>query len=1128
MATPPVSSLTRQVVRNAECGVSWQGNSSGMESIYFYCHDSDIAWWWDKLTRRFGRVSVVKMNALMRTTSRLTTALAIILILAFPVSYLVLAYEFNRAEVETEGRLEVINIQKFVDQNPDSWQRESSQLKELLGEMTEASHDHFLVNHDNLLRIENLQGNVIAQNQENYQLPPSLFFDTQITHSVDLLSNGMVVGKFIISRKLDNLARNILLSGLLGVIFGGMALFIMREYPLWALRRVIEKLENEKERAEVTLHCIGDAVVTTNANGLIEYLNPIAEQMLGWNSAEVLGMPLTEVFKQVDEKSGEPLSDPVRQVIRENPIAPLEKHAILIKKDGQQISIKSSVMPIRNKAGEVIGVVLGLHDVTQARALGAAEEANTAKGNFLANISHEIRTPLNGVLGMLQLMNLTELNADQREYVGVAHRSGESLMALLNDLLDFSKIEAGRLELELIEFDPRQLVEDVVALQASLVRDKDLNVMCLIGTNVPERLRGDPTRLRQVLENLVSNAIKFTERGEVLIQVGLLVDAGSVLYEHHADVDLSREGYTLHFSVSDTGMGVAQSQLKNIFEPFTQSDSSITRKHGGTGLGLAICQRLVHAMGGTIGVTGRANGGSVFSFVVQMKAAEQHPDEMWRPHPGLAGKRVLIVEDNGSNRMLLEHYFSSWGVRHNSIMSDVLAVDLCLREAGVAQDLFDAVVLGHQVLTRTAGQEIIRRIYGDPVQWNVKLIALRPIMVDGANRSGPEFSVDDVPADSADGMAVATAANGWARIACYVPHAYIPSLVRMHELHDALVEVLQLLPNTLVGESSSVLRAVVEHAIPSHTKAALKNEAGLVHPLPPEKASVGQNTISTIGKILVAEDDKVSQLIAAEMLGKMGFSADVAGDGAQALAACKLQFYDLVLMDMMMPVMDGVESTRQIRAMEATVAGGLNASGNNIRKPTIIIAVTANAGDSDRLNYLEAGVNDVIPKPLQFELLKKILARWLVNFSGPVSLSTIHSTALATPDQSRQPGVVAMNRSELVQLRELLAENFENTVRVFIEDTANRIGVLRDAVTRDDRDVIMRQAHTIKGSCSNFGALELSALCELLQQQLLAAEATDIKRAVEHIVQAFARVKIELEEMLLATPNIGLNSPAVI
>ncbi len=941
----------------------------------------------------------------------------------------------------------------------------------------------------------------------------------------------------IISRKLDNLVRNTLLSGLLGMFFGGIALFVLRGYPLWALRRAIEKLENEKERAEVTLHCIGDAVMTTDADGLIEYLNPIAEQMLGWNNAEVFGLPLREVFKQVDEKSGEPLSDPVQQVIRENPSTPLEKYAVLTKNNGEQIPIKSSVMPIRNKAGEVIGVVLVLHDVTQARALGAAEEANMAKGDFLANISHEIRTPLNGVLGMLQLMNLTEMSAEQRQYVGVAHRSGESLMTLLNDLLDFSKIEVGRLELELIEFDPRQLVEDVVALQASLVRDKDLNVMCLIGTIVPERLRGDPTRLRQVLENLVSNAIKFTERGEVLVQVGLLVDAGSVLYEHHADVDLHKAGYTLHFSISDTGIGLVQSQLKNIFEPFTQGDSSITRKYGGTGLGLAICQRLVHAMGGTIGVTGRANGGSVFSFIVQMQAAGQHADEMWRPHPELAGKNILIIEDNGSNRMLLEHYFSSWGVRHTSIMSDAHAVELCLREACVAQNLFDVVVLGSQVLTRIAGQEIVRRIYDDPVQQNVKLIALKPILVEGVNRRRPEVSVDEAPDDSAAGMTVATAAIEQAKIANYVPHAYIPSLVRMHELHDALVEVLHLLPITQVhlpstGELQPGLQAVLEHTIPPHTKVSLENKVGLVHQLPQENVSTEQNTISTIGKILVVEDDKVSQLIVVEMLSKMGFSTDVAGDGAQALAACKLQFYDLVLMDMMMPVMDGAESTRQIRAMEATSASELNATGNNIHKPTIIIAVTANARDSDRLNCLEAGMNDVIPKPLQFGLLKKMLARWLVNFPEHSPLGVVHSTASATPYtyKSQQLGLEVINRDELVQLRELMGKNFENTVRVFIEDTANRVAVLHDAVTRDDRDAILHQVHAIKGSCSNFGALELTALCELLQQQLHAAEAADIniKHAVEHIAQAFVRVNIELEEMLGATPNVGLNRPIVI
>ncbi len=1011
------------------------------------------------------------------SATRWSAAVCVLLVLIFPLGYYALMRNFHDVEMQIEANFNAARINELIQANPHTWHLQQAKLVELLTESTKADFTE-------MQRVLNTQHEVIAQSPI-----PLNFSGVNITRSADLLSNGQVVGRLEITADLDEVLWETALAGLLGLLMGGTVYAVLRVYPVRNLQRIIDKLANEKERAEVTLHCIGDAVITTSALGQIDYLNPVAENILGWRSKEACGLLLSEVFTLVDEQSGHALPDPVQKVIADNRHTPWVSYAVLIKRDGSRIPIQSSVMPIYAQSGWVLGVVLGFHDVSHDRTVGAVMMANVAKSQFLANMSHEIRTPLNGVLGMLQVVRLTELSPEQQEYINIAHRSGEALMVLLDDLLDFSKIESGHLTLESIEFDLRTLVEDVVALQSSVAHSKGLNVVCLIGANVPQRVRGDPTRLRQVLNNLVSNAVKFTGRGEVLVQVGM--EAGSMLYAEsapyisHAAASGQASSDTLHFSVSDTGIGIATDKVESIFQPFTQADSSITRKYGGTGLGLAISQRLVRAMGGTMGVIGKAEGGSVFSFTVRVENCSPSCG-IWQPQRGLIGRRVLIVDDIGSNRMLLEHHLSSWGVRHRSVLNKEDAL-LRLREAHAAGQPYDVIVLGHQMLPDYGGRALARCLHVEPQFRDVRLIVLSLSAQPKTDAIRPHWWEAETPE------------NG------HIIYTYLTTPVRMRDLHDTLWEVLHAPPNHPVLE-----RQIVDQL-------SAQNER-----------SIGdEKTTTPTYNILVVEDNSTNRRVVEGMLAVLGLRSYAVGDGAEALAALATQQYDLVLMDIMMPVMDGLEATRQWRVKTGTEAA---------HQP-IIIAMTANVSEQDRAECLAAGMDDYLTKPMRVDTLKHMLEKWLGELpevlpeKSPAALpeklpgQTVANTAvsispslrldadglpLVQTDSAPLATTGVLETEVLTQLRELLGERYAQTVRVFIADTTERISALHAANKLGDKAILARHAHTVKGSGSNFGANELSALCYALQHQADTLNATEVQQMIENIAQEFERVKMEL------------------
>ncbi len=637
------------------------------------------------------------------------------------------------------------------------------------------------------------------------------------------------------------------------------------------------------------------------------------------------------------------------------------------------------------------------------KALQEAQEAARVKASFLATVSHELRTPMNGVIGMTDLLLDTEPSEEQRSYVETIRQCGEALLNLINDILEYGKIEAGKLELECIDFNLRTTVEDVLGQFAERAQTKGLEITGLVHAAVPTGLRGDPGRLRQILTNFVGNAIKFTEQGDVTVQAFLekdLVDA-----------------VVVRFEITDSGIGISSEAQARLFQPFTQADSSTSRKYGGTGLGLAISKQLTEQMGGSVGIVSRPGHGSTFWCTAHF-AKQATCSLAIMPSAELTGRRVLILDDNESNRIILHHLVTGWGMVADQAQDADSAIALLEQQAekGLSYD----VAIVDMLMPGKDGLQFAKEMKAHPVGSLVRLVILTSLI----QRGHAEL----------------------ARQAGFV--AYLTKPIRHDQLSNCLRTVLGL--SGIVNEGKPAVATV------------------------PAPALITQHTLAEIEsapRILVAEDNLINQKLTIRILEKLGYQSDVVENGQEALAALARGSYALVLMDCQMPVVDGFEATKLLRQREATDQEPAAPDSYKTRHIPIV-ALTANAMRGDRERCLAAGMDDYLTKPVRKDDLKGVLERWI-----PLS---VHPQVTSPSDAERRENGTDTEALSVIfdvaaTLRNIGGDRalLEDLVELFLERYETMLERIRTALASKDQAAVEQAAHALKGTANNLSASEV-------------------------------------------------------
>ncbi|MBF0524319.1 MAG: PAS domain S-box protein [Deltaproteobacteria bacterium] len=808
-----------------------------------------------------------------------------------------------------------------------------------------------------------------------------------------------------------------------------------------------QKLAGEaKRRLAAIVESSAVAIIGIDTPGHVVDWNTGAEKLYGYNYIEVKGRHVSILAPPDRFEEIARIQDQVATDINVQNFETVRR-----RKDGTLIHVALNSSPIRDKNGFIVGASTIVYDISARKKAEKslaeakkkleiyaqdlvksledaasmnielqkaknesekyaveAEAANRAKSEFLANMSHEIRTPMNAIIGMTDLALNTRLDKEQQEYIKIANISAHLLLGIINDILDFSKIEANQLSLEQINFNLKELLETCLKMMAIKAHEKNLEILGHFSQDLPEYLIGDPYRLRQIILNLISNAIKFTEQGEIILK---------------ADLQRMDDGQAVHVAVVDTGIGMSDDQVAKIFDRFTQADGSITRKYGGTGLGTTISKQLVELMGGKIRAESELAVGSVFHFNIALPAGHTEKAVVPLNVDQLNGLNVLIVDDNATNRKIISEMTAGWGM--NIVMAENGRAALArLEDAQNTRGIFHILITDWQ-MPDINGVELINTLKNSATWRELPILLLSSV-----DRDERILSLKKLPKVS---------------------------------LMSKPVTSSELLENILI---------LLGHAEVSGQEGIELKE---------------KKTDSIPLKILLAEDNLFNQKLALAWLTKHGYQVTVADNGQAALEAFGDGAFDIILMDVQMPLMDGLEATRRIRMKE-------QASG----KRTPIIAMTAYAMQSDKDRCLEAGMDSYVSKPIQVEELFSVID----NFGRVARFKPIEKNDGQVESAFNEMALRSITDDDLSFLREI--------IKLFLYNFPNKIAEIKTAAGSHDAHSLMAAAHSLKGMCLNMGATPLAEVARRLEHQGRTAQLDETLQAIEDLDRETARLEQDL------------------
>ncbi|MCO8120377.1 PAS domain-containing protein [Stieleria sp. TO1_6] len=787
-----------------------------------------------------------------------------------------------------------------------------------------------------------------------------------------------------------------------------------------------QELSRERDLLKTIINNVPDLIYVKDRAGRFITANAALVELLGLQSAdEILGKtdydfsPAELACNYVTDdqnvmRTGQPLFD------REESHRGDEESALCLL---------TTKVPLRSSDGEIIGVVGIGHDITERKkfekemiaATEIADKANRAKSDFLANMSHEIRTPMNAIIGMTDLVLETRLDANQRNFLSMVQESGEALLSVINDILDFSKIEAGKLEIDCQTFDLRESLGDTMKTLGLKAHSKGLELAFRVDPACPHYVVGDSGRIRQIMINLVGNAVKFTERGEVFVQVELL--------------SLTDDDVGLEISVRDTGVGIPEDRCKAIFEEFEQADTSVTRRFGGTGLGLAISSRLVELMDGSIAVESEVGEGSKFIVSIHLKPAPEGTETLaTNGTVFVGGSKVMVVDDNTTNRKILQEMLTNWGMVPVLARSGEDALDLLRKAEG--EDEPCKLIISDVHMPEMSGYEFIEQVRGDAG------ISETPIIILTSGTRDNDQSLQD-RLDISERLL---------------------KPVKQSELFDAIVRTL--------GVTSPEDDTSFEFDDPSEQLRRKLN-------------------------VLLAEDNAINQKLAIGVLSRFGHQVTVANNGAEAVQAVGEGDFDVVLMDVQMPVMDGFAATKVIRK---------NERGTGRHVP--IIAMTAHAMKGDREQCLDAGMDEYIAKPIRIGTLKEKLSA--------IGQLNLDPSADSTAEPDSDP-VDAATGFEIQRVREMVSGNetlLRELLTMYLDESQTLLNEIAAAIQAGDGGRVRRAGHTLSGASRSVGATRTSEIAQRLQPTADEGPFDEAQQCLDELKQSVSDVAETLQAYL--------------